>query len=214
MFNLALKDIVIQKKIILVTIIFIIAYAILITFTNSTINLVNFVPIVITYTSIMGACSIDDKNNSNALFASLPIKRNYIVLGKYLSAFIFLVIGIIISIILLTVLNINKFNALEDILIPTLSSLTCASLLCSIFFPVYFKFDYLKSRYFNILLFFAAFFLPGILYPYLKKPINSILANLQYTPNSIIILWILIFIIVVNTISIMISINIFEKKDL
>jgi hypothetical protein len=103
---------------------------------------------------------------------------------------------------------------LEDILIPILSSMTCASLLCSIFFPVYFKFGYLKSRYFNIMLFFAAFFLPGILYPYLKKPINSILANLQYTPNSIIILWILIFIIVLNTVSIMISINIFEKKDL
>lgn len=211
MFNLALKDIVIQKKIILVTAFICLILCVI---NKNNLNTIACIPVALSYTVFVYSCSNDDKNNSNILFCVLPIKRKDIVLGKYIFNFLFLLFGIAISFIFVLLVCTNYLYKTENIFILIFTSLISNSILFSVFIPVYFKLGYKKSSYFITISFFLLFFLPNLIYKYFKGSMGNVLSYLHHVPNNLIILWILIFIIVVNTISIMISINIFEKKDL
>lgn len=99
MLNLVIKDILIQKK----TIIFALLYAAFVLAFFSTIfpsgfGLYVMSPMIITYLYITFAVQYDDKNNSEVILNSLPLKRSDIVISKYISTFVFGSIGIICSI--------------------------------------------------------------------------------------------------------------------
>ncbi|MCY9518029.1 ABC-2 transporter permease [Paenibacillus apiarius] len=89
MFNLILKDILIQKKII----IFYIATIILYLLVDTSLVLIGFIYSVV---FIMNAYSYDEKDNANILLNSLPYTRKEIVCSKYIGALIFTSIFIII----------------------------------------------------------------------------------------------------------------------
>jgi hypothetical protein len=116
--------------------------------------------VAVTYMLMLTACAYDDKSKADIMLNSLPIKRSKIVLAKYLSIFIFAALGTIAYL-----LSVNLIRILEIPIQTTsitlggmLGGLFAIALLNSIYFPVYFKVGYIKSRIVNFVLFFAFFF--------------------------------------------------------
>lgn len=134
MFNLILKDFLIQKKIIIVYIATLILYL----FLNKSPVFVGFIYSIV---FIMNAYSYDEKDNINILLNSLPYTRKEIVSSKYIGALIFTSLFVIIIFVGDLVINGSTalFSWKETLLIFGLVMVTIAFIL-----PFSYKF---KSQY-------------------------------------------------------------------
>ena len=158
MFNLILKDILLQKKIIA----FIFLYAIIFVFAFQSSEIFGFVAVVmaVTYTSMNTIASIEDKNKADVLLNSLPIRRKKLILAKYISIWIYMFMGILSYII---VTNLIKAFGLPIKVFPItveaiMAAIISVVLINSIYLPVFFKFGYTKSRIISLILFISIFF--------------------------------------------------------
>lgn len=124
----------------------------------------------VVYLLTMNASSYDDKNRSEVLLNSLPIKRRDVVLAKYLSILIYAAIALAITILFMLVFNVIGLKPL--VRMPStadiVGSLAVAIFLGSFSLPLNFKFGSIKMRYVNMVLFMLMFFLPGFLVGYLR----------------------------------------------
>ena len=221
MLNLVIKDILIQKK----SLLYAFLYAIFLSITFSTLKpegmgLYVLCPIVITYLLIYYAVNYDDKNKSEIIINSLPIKREDIVIAKYISTFIYAIIGIIYATVIALIGKYIGFSiyTMSISLLDIILVFAAVGIFASIFFPVYFKFGAIKARIFNILLFMIIFFLPVTAIDYaIKHPNNTLVQKLNYfinntssfTQNSLVLIIGMIFFLV----SIMISIHIYNNRE-
>ena len=158
MFSLIMKDILIQKK----RLLFNFAYILLIIFAFQSIHGAMFLASVVafTYSLVMTACAYEDVNKSDMMLNSLPIKRKDIVAAKYLSVFVFFLLGTLAYLLLRSVISLlnlplNIFPLTAGSLV---SGIVSVGLITGIYFPVFFKFGYIKSKIFNFILFFGFFF--------------------------------------------------------
>lgn len=220
MFNLVLKDILIQKKNLILSCLVGLVFALINAKVNSNSSTIIFImiPIFISYSLLMGACGYDDKNKCDIMLNSLPISRVNLVISKYLSTFVFILIGLFVSFLITTILrfssfyHLNRLMKIEDIMGAVISII----LLSSFYFPIYFKFGYHKSRYINMILFFSAFFIPPILVGTILKGGNPpyFIVYLNSQPNWLVAAFILIIAFLVVLISMFISSKIYLNKDL
>lgn len=171
MYNLVIKDILIQKKTLVISILFALIYMVAFQHSSDFPALSILIPLMITYMLMMNACAYDDKNKSDILLNSLPINRDDIIIAKYLSAFLFLLIGIVVTIaVACTMKFLGTKSFLEDIdLKYILLCLLMNTIIVSVFLPVFFKFGNIKARYFNIAFFLIIFFVSAALGSYLRK---------------------------------------------
>lgn len=118
------------------------------------------------YLLIVYANAYDYKYNAEIMINSLPLARRHVVRAKYLSAVIFALFMLAVSIPvsfafayfgLAGTSGMNPAVMLRFILI----ALFLASVYLSIFFPIYFKLGYMKSRWANFISFFIIFGLIG-----------------------------------------------------
>lgn len=164
MLRLVIKDIILQKK----TLLFNIAYGFILFFAFQS---PVFAPMLyamgsmlIAYMMILGACAYDGTSNSDILLNSLPVKQSHIVISRYLSVFVFMSIGLCIMAgegILLKTLGFSippRLMNWGDIIGVIIS----LGFIISIYLPIYFKFGYIKSRLFHLVLFFTFFALPAL----------------------------------------------------
>jgi len=169
-------------------------------------------PLAVAYVLVIMACVYDEKNKTDLLWCSLPISRKTIIGAKYLAALTFILLGILV----VTVYGfIIKFFgiplpieviSLEDIF----GIIMATSLFVALFFPLYFKFGYAKTRYFGILVYVLLFMAPQILNKGLED--NAELAALVQKITSglsgaVIALFLL-------GISYFVSVGIYQQKDL
>jgi hypothetical protein len=213
MFSLVLKDILVQKKYVL----FSIGYAFFFTFVFKAMAF-TMIPCIVAYMLILGACAYDDKNKCELMLNSLPINRTILVISKYLSTFVFIFAGILLTFASTTILNLtgfthfNRLMNLEDIL----GSIIGVLLLACLYFPLFFKLGYQKSRYFLVavfLLFFAGTTaLSGVISKGNTPPSFIIYLNSQ--PNLLIGTFIAIVAFIILLISILLSIRFYTTKDL
>lgn len=221
MLNLVIKDIVIQKK----TFLFVLLYTIFASAAFSSMKPAGFglyvlSPMVITYMLITMAVNYDDKNKSEIVLNSLPLKRDDIVIAKYISIFAFGTVGIICS---MLIGFIGKSASLPMFtrsisLLDIVSVITSICILGSIFFPVYFKFGVAKMKIFTFLIFMLFFFVPTTVIDYaFKNPNNILVQKFNYfinntsslTQNSLI----LIIALIIFLTSLMVSIRIYNNKE-
>ncbi|MFT5873288.1 MAG: ABC-2 type transport system permease protein [Clostridium sp.] len=221
MLNLIIKDILIQKKTFIYTLLYtIFASAFFSSLGPSGFGLYMLSPMATTYMFITLAVSYDDKNKSEIILNSLPLKREDIVISKYISIFAFAILGFIYSIL---IGFIGKTTGLPMFtrsisLFDIVFVLTSVCIFSSIFFPVYFKFGNIKMKFFNVILLMLIIFLPTFAIEYAtKNPNNVIVQKINYfitntssfTQNSLaIIVGLIIFLL-----SLMISIRIYNKKE-
>jgi len=116
--------------------------------------------LAVSYMLVLGASALEDKNNSDVMLVSLPIKKKTIVLSKYVSVYVFAAYAILVN--YLINLIVNLFHLPIKVLPFTLDGIygafVAVTLFCSISFPLIFKLGYLRSKMTNFILFFIIVF--------------------------------------------------------
>ncbi|WP_125153064.1 ABC-2 transporter permease [Clostridium rectalis] len=210
MFNLIKKDLIVQKK----TLFFIIPYFLfsLITFDNMSPNaFISLMTITSVFILSTASFSYDEKNKSTILFSSLPITKLNIVLAKYINTIVYSIISFTLVTIIMIISNINNLNFLSALNIILFIKLTSVSMLiASITFPLFHKYGFIKTKSIIFIIYFILFGIITNLFQnnnfYIGYFINSILI-----PNMLIILLIILLFFIS---SILISLKIYENKNL
>ena len=140
-----------------------------------------------------------------------------LVISKYLSAFVFILISIFITFLTSAIFkfsgfaHFNRLMSLQDMLAVSISVI----FLCSLYFPIYFKFGYQKSRYINMIFFMSFFFLPSVLAKTISKGnIPKFITYLNSQPNWLITAFIIVILFIITFTSILFSSRIYLNKDL
>ncbi|NRT74875.1 MULTISPECIES: ABC-2 transporter permease [Clostridium] len=148
MFNLVLKDIIIQKKNLQNIILTVIFCMFILQFIGQTCIYV-MVPYFFTNVFIISSCGYGEKNDVDRMFISLPVNRKEMIVSKYLSTIIFFIMGIAITFLFTAIdklsglSSINRFMNLNDITIAWIFN----ALYSSIYIPIYLCRGYLKSQW-------------------------------------------------------------------
>ncbi len=221
MYNLILKEFLVQKKTLLYGFIYTIftAYA----FSNIMPNggaIYSLAPYAIVYLFVTYSCGYDEKNKADIVINSLPVNRVDIVISKYFAVFFFAAFGIICSAVLgmvgmhAGIPKVSRLISINDIVIV----LSGGIIFTSIFYPLYFKFGMVKMKLVNIVLFMLFMFAPSFFSGYAAEHPQSsfvrfVISLLTDTPAEILQLFFLIAACIVLLISILISIQIYKNKD-
>lgn len=220
MLKLVLKDLLIQKR----TFGFSLLYTVFIIFVFNQPVIAHSVYILgsvaIAYMLVLTAIGYDEKNKSDILLLSLPVKRKDIVNAKYLSIFAFCITALAITGLIGASmklaglpLSIRFINGAD-----VLAVFTSISILCALYYPFYFKFGSMYMRIINMLFFMAVFFLPNLLIKYFmnnftqEEVINFIVNADQYitmttTGGIMLLLCLMLFL------SYLLSLKIYTKKE-
>ncbi|AEM79829.1 ABC-2 transporter permease [Thermoanaerobacter wiegelii] len=152
MFSLILKDILISKKILLLTAAFLMVWVP--TFRN-------FAAVGImagmTYMGMIIASSADETNKADILLNSLPLRRHEIVLAKYLSIFVYSAIGIAIYLLVAAATKVLGFpiHVYPINFKAVIYGILAVSFLNGIYLPLMFKFGHGFSGIMYIILIFG-----------------------------------------------------------
>lgn len=162
MLTLVYKDIVCQKK----NLWLIVAYTAFMHFAFISLPDLNAYvagAAAVTYIFVLGQCAVEEKSKSDILINSLPVSRETIVKAKYLTGCVFMLLGLVASTLVGAIIHYLGFaRSLVDLQI-TLGMVIASVFLWSMFYPVYFKFGYLKARYYNLFVFLLIIFASGFL---------------------------------------------------
>lgn len=220
MYSLILKDIILQKKIIL----FNLAYSVVIfiAFQSPAFSAAIYVmgAMIIAYMMIMGATAYEDKTHSDVILNSLPIDQATIVKARYLSALVFLGLGLLMMGVSGALLKGIGLQIPEYYLRPqdVVGALVSIGLVSSIYFPFFFKFGYIKARVFHVILFLMFFFLPSFGFKYLRnytdaQNLNSILDYLNSQPDWLVGLFMVGAALFIMFLSLRISMGIYRRRE-
>lgn len=158
MFNLVAKDILIQKKQLLFGFVYILFLIFAFQSMGSAASSGGVV--AFTYMLVMTSCAYEDKNKTDIMLNSLPVRRSHIVAAKYISVYVFLTMGMIFYYLSTTAIGILGLpvKAYPLTLESFVGGVVAVSLLSGIYLPIFFKVGYLRSKIFNFILFFLFFF--------------------------------------------------------
>lgn len=157
MYHLIKKDFFMQKRQLMIAVLLTVFFS----FTLSNMGTSGFIIgiLAITYQLVFGASALEDKNNSDIILNSLPIKKNTIVLSKYVSIYVFTAYAIILYGFISIIDNVLKLPLNVPFTFTGLmGALAVVTLHCSISFPLLFKYGYIKSKIANLFVFFVFVF--------------------------------------------------------
>lgn len=217
MFNLILKDILIQKKNILYMFLYIaIAFAVMDGLGSTSLYIL--ITTTIAFQLSYGAFAIDEKTKGDRIIASLPVSRRDIVLSKYLSMIVFAAgsvavmsaVGIIGNMFNMKFIRLNyiTFSEVKAILFICI-------FLSSINYPLNFILGYTKAKVLSFIIYFTFFSLAIFLFDNInEEPVKSIIKFFTngYSGSFQIIGFLVL--IVIFLASYFISLNSYEKKEL
>ncbi len=218
MYNLIIKDILIQKK----QVAFSIAYMafILVAFQGMGEAMLPMGLVALTYMLSMTSCGYEEKNKSDIMLNSLPIKRTNIVAAKYLSVFVYFAMGMIAYVLFTKVIIMIQvpLKTYPITLEAFIGGFVAVSLMTGIWLPIYFKFGYMKLRVLNFVLFFLFFFGTSYLTKFFKEKQNSqwvqdIINFLNSQGNIRIALIIATMVIIFLIISYGLSVRFYSKRE-
>lgn len=218
MFNLILKDILIQKRTFLLGIFYILIM--ILSFQQVGSPMFSASVVAFSYIMVQSACAYDDKNKSDILLNSLPLNRDTIVIARYISTFIFAAISVVYYILLTGIIKILDlpFKVYPVSLEGIIGALFALVLVSGIYFPIFYKVGYIKSKMVNFVLFFGVFFGGGILLPELIRNkdeafIQGILQFLSNQSDMQIAVEIFAVMILLLIISYMFSLHFYRKRE-
>lgn len=158
MYHLIKKDLLIQKKSVILSVLLIIFFSLY--FSEIGPGGLTLSVFAVTYMLTLGASAIGEKNDSDKMLISLPLKKSTIVLSKYLSVIVFVAYVIVLNSFIYFFVHFVKLplNPIPITLVGILGSIVAPVFFCSISLPLIFKLGYLKSRMTNLILFFFIVF--------------------------------------------------------
>ncbi len=163
MHNLILKDLYIQKKSLLIALLYIVLF--MVVYRNLESMMFTGASVAFSYILITGAFAIDDKNKADIMLNCLPVKRSQIVMAKYITLFVFMIMGALFYSTVYAAITLAQVPiTIYPINLTALTgSFVALGIINAIFLPIIFKVGYTKSRIFHFLLFFVFFFgLPAL----------------------------------------------------
>lgn len=157
MLSLILKDLMVQRK----TLLFGFIYILIFTFAFSTGGSAMFTAgaFAVAYLLIQTPAAHDDKCNADRMLNSLPVSRGTIVTAKYLSVALYVAIGAVQYTLVYAIITLAgiPFTVSPPTPEAFIGLLFVAAFFSSVYYPILFRFGYLKTRYLNIVLFAALF---------------------------------------------------------
>lgn len=166
MIHLLKKDLLIQKK----SFLFLFVYGIFMFFIfNNPVfeGMVYIMGMIIgVYFFLITASMEEERNKSEIVLNSLPVSRNRIVMAKYLSVFVYVLIGAIFLGFLGLLFQLPAIPIQTRLLKATdlLAVIFLISVAVSIYFPLYFHFGASALRLFSVIFFLFFFFVPRWLF--------------------------------------------------
>ena len=155
--------------------------------------------------------SYDEYNNWHAYAITLPNGRNNVVKSKYIATLLLITVATLVSIILSIVMSsIRKTLDIEEILSSCMGSTIAIIFIISLIYPLLFKFGSEKGR---IALFIVSFVLVAIVSLSSKITTFSISKNLIIFVENNLPLIFIISIVLMLSISYIISVKIYSKKE-
>ena len=224
MLNLLIKDLVLQKKTLWFLLFYIPIFLLMLHSTTMDADIATVLyatcTCLIGYLLVAGACSYDEQNRSEVLLNSLPIRRKDIVLSKYLSIFVYALIGFAAGIV---VALLNNFLGLGDMVrYPAGKDLIGA--LCGIvligasYYPLYFKFGSIKTRLLHVIVILATFLIPaGLVWlvdKYSQGTAYNLLTHFLSIPDWLQVVVVGMVFLLIFVVSLMGSLRIYENKDI
>ena len=200
MLNLILKDILLQKKILIILLVALVVYLLL---GNSTI----WVGIVFSIALIMNAFLSDEKSTVNFLLNTLPYTRKEIVSSKYAGAIVFMLM------VLLTIFIGNWI--IHGEIVPWTQFVLISSIV-AVFISIAFPFSYLlKSQYLliaSILAFVVYMVILNSFIPNLNDRIRELTHTILSYNTSFVTILMVVSVGILYMFSWMLSIKIYCKK--
>ncbi|MEA4825041.1 MAG: ABC-2 transporter permease [Clostridium sp.] len=158
----------------------------------------------------------DDKTKSYYVINSLPIKRSDVVISKYLSIIVYIIVAIISvglagafisSTKLISGINLINLKVIKYVILSSF-------IIMAINFPIYFKYGFRQAKLLNFIIYFTFFTLinaaQSILSLEAVESFITFMAKNSTVINSLSLVMVLIFTII----SMLISIKIYDKKDM
>jgi len=217
--HLIMKDVLIQKKQIIFGFFYLLF--IIFAFQNSDVGTFIIGITAFTYLVVTYSCASEEKNRADVMLNSLPVKRSQIVAMKYLSVVIFFLSGTLAYMLFTGLLKNSGFNIKIYMLTIEgfLAGFISVSLMTGIYFPIYFKVGYMKSRILNLILFFSIFTGVSYIAQYIQhmdnNALNKLLAGILASQSNFSIAVILLALTVIfQLISYGISVKIYNNREL
>jgi len=220
MYSLVLKDLLIQKKMIR----FLLLYGIfiLIAFNNEVFTDVTYVMAAVAgaYMLLQGACAYESKGSSEMVLNSFPLSREEIVRSRYLSVFVFTLLSLAIIGLLGAVMKLCglpfplRYVSWFDLAVVLISMMIMAT----IYLPLFFKYGYIQSRIFNVIMFMLIFFAPSLLIDYYQGHSENVVLQqlttiMQSSPSWLISLAIGLVFILIYYVSYRFSVIIYRHRE-
>ena len=155
----------------------------------------------------------DEKSDFYAYALSLPISRKSLVISRYLTGLIILILSGCLAGIVYLILSLLKLQVDGmEFLISSLAIASVVVIFMAILFPVSFKYNVERARYVSLGLFGIPFFLGLIL----RRPLANYLKNIKDLEGLILfgLKLLPLVLIIFLAISIFLSIKFFQAKDL
>ena len=168
-------------------------------------DFVMFGSMIIVFSAILPitAISYDEKNNWDSYALTMPISRKDLIVSRYILGMIFLISSFFITVLLNVVLGSGSYR--ESILASS-AILAVGIILMSVIFPVIFKYGVEKGRNFMLLIVLAPTGAAMLLSKFgLTLPDKEVGKILLYSLPLIT--------VAVFTVSILISVSIYKKKE-
>lgn len=154
MYHLIKKDLLVQKRALLLALCLLVWFSL--TFSGMGIAGLSLSVLAVTYFLTFGASASDEKNRSDRLLISLPVRKSLIVAAKYVSVYV--IVALTLFFVYFIHLVIKFLQLPVDVFPFTLEgaagSVAASTLYCALSFPLIFKYGYMKSRMVNFILFF------------------------------------------------------------
>ncbi|MEG6612342.1 ABC-2 transporter permease [Pseudoclostridium thermosuccinogenes] len=158
LYSLIVKDLLIQKRYVAFSLLYLLA--LIFAFQNMESVVFSAAATGVVYILLTTSCAYDEKNKTDIMINSLPIKRSQVVAAKYLAVYVFFLmatVGYIIfsNLLLLSGAPIKVYPMTLD---SFMVGMVAISIMTGLNLPVFFKFGFAKSRIVGFLLFFCLFF--------------------------------------------------------
>lgn len=214
MFKFIYKDLALQKSTIRFMLVFLVVVLVIMNTMDSDGKYLVFATSVVYCLTITGF-AYDEKAKGEYIINSMPVTRDEVVLSKYFSMLIYTVwvvifiglLGYLINILGLNIgLRMMNLKVIRNILIANV-------LICSINFPVIFKFGYRKGKIVGTLTYIVLFSCTAAAFDVSSKDSPSILMTLG-TGSAAVNVLIFVTLAAIALISLITSMKVYETKDL
>ncbi|MGG4033010.1 ABC-2 transporter permease [Paenibacillus cisolokensis] len=158
MFHLIKKDVLMQKRTLLLSLLIMVFFS----FSLSSMGTAGLTVSIwaICYLFVYGAGMLEEKTNGDKLLVSLPIRKNTIVMSKYVSVYVFAAYALLVNFIIRMLANLFQIPhfSFPFTLEAVASTFIAVTLIFSLSFPLIFKVGFMKSRLTNFVVLFAFLF--------------------------------------------------------